>query len=87
MKGYLPYLLTKFKKDAFGFAGCELIRRTIGLSHVADINVIENKETRIAAKTATLEIGAFLIKNREELDVPAVIEALKQRTLPSYSTI
>ncbi|MGE6610419.1 S-methyl-5-thioribose kinase [Peribacillus sp. NPDC076916] len=87
VKGYLPYLLTKFKKDAFGFAGCELIRRTIGLSHVADLNVIENKEIRIAAKTATLEIGAFLIKKRDELDVPTVIEALKQRTLPSYSTI
>lgn len=61
--GYLPYLLTKFKRDAFGFAGCELIRRTIGLSHVADLNVMEDKETKIAAKTATLKLGALLIKN------------------------
>ncbi|MFF2286738.1 S-methyl-5-thioribose kinase [Peribacillus butanolivorans] len=87
VNGYLSYVLTKFRKDAYGFAGCELIRRTIGLSHVADLNVIEDKETRIAAKTATLKIGAFLIKKREELDVPAVIEALKQHTLPTYSTL
>ncbi|MDW7614377.1 S-methyl-5-thioribose kinase [Peribacillus simplex] len=87
VKGYLPYLLAKFKRDAFGFAGCELIRRTIGLSHVADLNVIEDKESRIAAKTTTLKIGAFLIKKREELDVPAVIDALKNHTLPFYSTL
>ena len=83
--GYLPYLLTKFKRDAFGFAGCELIRRTIGLSHVADLNVMEDKETKIAAKTATLKLGALLIKKREELDVPAVIEWIKQQTLTSSS--
>ncbi|MGG4264671.1 S-methyl-5-thioribose kinase [Peribacillus simplex] len=87
VKGYLPYLLAKYKRDAFGFAGCELIRRTIGLSQVADLNVIDDKETRIAAKTTTLKIGAFLIKKREELDVPAVIDALKKHTLPFYSPI
>ncbi|WP_340371542.1 S-methyl-5-thioribose kinase [Peribacillus sp. FSL E2-0218] len=85
--GYLPYLLTKFKRDAFGFAGCELIRRTIGLSHVADLNVMEDKETKIAAKTATLKLGALLIKKREELDVPAVIEWIKQQTLTSSSPL
>ncbi|MGE7878578.1 S-methyl-5-thioribose kinase [Peribacillus muralis] len=85
--GYLPYLLTKFKRDAFGFAGCELIRRTIGLSHVADLNVMEDKETKIAAKTAALNLGALLIKKREELDVPAVIDWVKQQTLTSYSPL
>ncbi|WP_285766032.1 S-methyl-5-thioribose kinase [Peribacillus sp. SI8-4] len=85
--GYLPYLLTKFRRDAFGFAGCELIRRTIGLSHVADLNVMEDRETKIAAKTATLKLGALLIKKREELDIPAVIELVKQQSLGSYSTL
>lgn len=85
--GYLSYVLTKFKRDSYGFAGCELIRRTIGLSHVVDLDSIEDKEIRIAAKTATLKIGAYLIKNREELDVPALIEVVKQHTLPSYSSL
>lgn len=85
--GYLSYVLTKFKRDSYGFAGCELIRRTIGLSHVIDLDSIEDKEIRIAAKTATLKIGAYLIKNREELDVPALIEVVKQHTLPSYSSL
>ncbi|MFD9628409.1 S-methyl-5-thioribose kinase [Peribacillus muralis] len=87
VKGYLPYLLSKFKKDAFGFAGCELIRRTIGLSHVADLNVMQDKETKITAKTTSLKLGASLIKKREELDVPAVIELVKQQTLTSYSPL
>ncbi|MFJ7636881.1 S-methyl-5-thioribose kinase [Peribacillus sp. NPDC097264] len=87
IEGYLPYVLNKFKGDAYGFAGCELIRRTIGLSHVADLNGIENKETRITAKTATLKIGAHIIKNRKELNISAVIEAVKQYTLPSYSAL
>ncbi|MGE7603752.1 S-methyl-5-thioribose kinase [Peribacillus sp. NPDC097675] len=87
IEGYLSYVLTKFKGDAYGFAGCELIRRTIGLSHVADLNGIEDKEARIAAKTATLKIGAHLIKNRKELNIPAVIEVVKQHTVASYSTL
>jgi hypothetical protein len=52
---FLNYQLNKFFEDSLGFAGCELIRRTIGLSHVADLDGIENEQTRIAAKQKTLE--------------------------------
>ena len=45
-----------------GFAGCELIRRTIGLAHVADLDEIANKETRIQAKKQALSLGRELIK-------------------------
>ena len=48
--------------DAVGFAGCELIRRTIGLAHVADLDEITNKETRIQAKKQALSLGKELIK-------------------------
>ena len=87
LEGYLAYVLSKFKGDAYGFAGCELIRRTIGLSHVADLNGIQDKEARIAAKTATLKIGAHLIKHRKELTIPAVIDVVRQYTIASYSTL
>ncbi|MEH7076118.1 S-methyl-5-thioribose kinase [Neobacillus drentensis] len=64
---FLNYQLSKFFEDSIGFAGCELIRRTIGLSHVADLDGIEGEQTRIAAKQKTLEIGTLLIKQRKEI--------------------
>ncbi|MGG1678937.1 S-methyl-5-thioribose kinase [Neobacillus sp. NRS-1170] len=64
---FLEYNLSKFFDDSLGFAGCELIRRTIGLAHVADLDSIENKEIRIAAKLKALELGKNLIKLRKEI--------------------
>ncbi|MEH7334838.1 S-methyl-5-thioribose kinase [Neobacillus drentensis] len=64
---FLKYNLSKFFEDSIGFAGCELIRRTIGLAHVADLDTIENKEIRLAAKQKTLELGKTLIKLRNEI--------------------
>lgn len=40
----------EFEEDSLGFADCELIRRVIGLAHVADLDGIEDEQTRIAAK-------------------------------------
>ncbi|WP_110927818.1 S-methyl-5-thioribose kinase [Bacillus massiliglaciei] len=75
--GYLDYILKKFKEDAFGYAGCELIRRTIGLSHVADLEEIEDQKERIAAKENALTIGSLLIKKRKQLDFKTFITELQ----------
>ncbi|MBO0960390.1 S-methyl-5-thioribose kinase [Neobacillus sp. MM2021_6] len=64
---FLNYTLAKFFEDSLGFAGCELIRRTIGLAHVADLDSIEDVHTRLAAKRKTLNLGKILIKQRKEL--------------------
>ncbi|MFJ7728835.1 S-methyl-5-thioribose kinase [Neobacillus sp. NPDC097160] len=72
---FLGYNLSKFFEDSIGFAGCELIRRTIGLAHVADLDSIEDEQIRLAAKRTTLELGKILIKQRKEItDVPSFIE-------------
>ena len=65
---FLNYVLNKYFEDALGFAGCELIRRTIGLAHVADLDSIENDQKRLSAKQKSLELGSLLIKNRRELN-------------------
>lgn len=65
-EGYLSFLLEKALKDAIGFAGCELIRRTIGLAHVADLDGIQDDKERIEAKRTTLSIGRKLIVNRNQ---------------------
>lgn len=64
-EGFKENFLQKVFSDAIGFAGCELIRRTIGLSHVKDLDGIEPKELRISAKRKALELGKTLILNRK----------------------
>jgi len=72
---FLSFNLSKFFEDSIGFAGCELIRRTIGLAHVADLDSIKDEQTRLAAKRNSLELGKVLIKQRKEItNLAAFIE-------------
>lgn len=77
--GYLPFILEKAFEDAIGFAGIEIIRRTIGLAHVADLDSIEPLEQKIEAKQRALHLGSKLIKNRETIKTTAdIAEHFKQ---------
>ncbi|PLR82150.1 S-methyl-5-thioribose kinase [Bacillus canaveralius] len=64
---FLAYLLEKYLQDAAGFAGCELIRRTVGLSHVADLDGIQDKVKRLDAKRTALQLGSKFIKNHRTI--------------------
>ncbi|WP_026692256.1 S-methyl-5-thioribose kinase [Peribacillus kribbensis] len=63
--GYLQYVLDKTYSDSLGFAGCELIRRTIGLSHVKDLDGIPSENDRFAAKKTAIQLGRALILERK----------------------
>lgn len=78
--GFYSSVINKYFQDCLGFAGCELIRRTIGLAHVADLDSITDKEVRIQAKQKTLALGTYLIKSRIELKT--ISDLLK--ILPNY---
>jgi 5-methylthioribose kinase len=67
IEGFLFLTLQKYYQDAIGFAGCELIRRTIGLSHVIDLDGISHDVDRIAAKEKALALGRDLILKRSEI--------------------
>ena len=71
----------KYFTDVVGFAGCELIRRTIGLAHVADLDEIANKETRIQAKKQALSLGRELIKYESKNADIQLFRALFQQTV------
>ncbi len=76
---FLHYHLAKYFEDALGYTGCELIRRTIGLAHVADLDSIQDEQTRLAAKQKTLELGKNLIKKRKEIrDLSEFIRTVKE---------
>ena len=50
--------------DSFGYAGTEIIRRTIGDSKVAEVNSITDTSKKIPLERNLLLIGKHLIKNR-----------------------
>ncbi|PLS16443.1 S-methyl-5-thioribose kinase [Bacillus sp. M6-12] len=66
-EGYLEFILNKSFQDALGFAGCELIRRSIGLSHVKDLDGVEDNGRRISAKKKAIELGKKLMTGRKHL--------------------
>ncbi|WP_053362912.1 S-methyl-5-thioribose kinase [Bacillus sp. FJAT-27251] len=77
--GHKETYFQKIFSDTLGFAGCELIRRTIGLSHVKDLDGIEDSEQRISAKKNALAIGTALILKRNEMTaIEEVITFLKE---------
>ncbi|WP_421385092.1 S-methyl-5-thioribose kinase [Bacillus salacetis] len=68
--GYLDHILGEIFEDSIGFAGCEIIRRTVGLSHVADLDGIEDQTKRLKAKTEAIDLGRRLILQRKVIKGP-----------------
>lgn len=68
IEGYLQSILSKVFADTIGFAGAELIRRTIGLAHVKDLDSIVDDNVRIQAKKQVLQIGESFIMQRLKIE-------------------
>lgn len=80
-KQWLPIILQNIFSDIVGFAGCELIRRTIGLAHVADLDEIADKERRIQAKKQALYLGKELLKYESKSADIQLFRTLFQHTI------
>jgi len=50
--------------DALGYAGCKMIRRVLGLAHVADLETIPDPDQRAALERKVLNLGRMLILER-----------------------
>lgn len=61
IQGYAQQFLQQVWQDAVGYCGSELIRRTIGLAHVADLDSIADDEMRRACQRHALSLGSTLI--------------------------
>tara|TARA_R110002126_G_scaffold43555_8_gene124869 strand:- start:21034 stop:22236 length:1203 start_codon:yes stop_codon:yes gene_type:complete len=64
---YQQRFLQRVFSDAAGYAGCELIRRTVGLAHVADIDSISDAGERATCQRLTIKLGRELIMQRNDL--------------------
>jgi 5-methylthioribose kinase len=65
--GYQDVYLQKVLQDTIGFAGCKIVRRIVGLSHVADIDTIADPAIKETAERLVLSIGKTLILRNREL--------------------
>ncbi|CNH71056.1 methylthioribose kinase [Yersinia massiliensis] len=66
--GYAQQFLQQVWVDTLGYCGSELIRRTIGLAHVADLDNIADEEMRRACQRQSLRLGATLILAAPHID-------------------
>jgi 5-methylthioribose kinase len=57
------YMANLFR-DSLGFAGCKMIRRVLGLAHVADLETIADPDQRAEAERRVLRLGRRLILER-----------------------
>ncbi len=64
---YADWYIAELLADTLGYAGTEIIRRTIGLAHVLDIESIEDEERRADSERLALKLGQILIHERTTL--------------------
>jgi len=78
--GYAERFLKKVWKDAIGFCGTELIRRSVGLSHVADLDSIPDEAMRLSCFSHAIELGQFLILIADQIySVDEFIARIRQK--------
>ncbi|MDU6442083.1 MAG: S-methyl-5-thioribose kinase, partial [Pantoea sp.] len=59
--GYAQAFLRKVWADTIGYCGTELIRRTVGMSHVADMKLIKDEAMRTECIRSCITLGRTLI--------------------------
>ncbi|WP_445428197.1 S-methyl-5-thioribose kinase [Alishewanella sp. HL-SH05] len=65
---YQKQFLQQVFADAIGYAGCELIRRTVGLAHVADLDKVSSEQQRASIEKQAIELGRRFIMQRQSLN-------------------
>ncbi|MDY4326375.1 S-methyl-5-thioribose kinase [Pectobacterium brasiliense] len=77
--GYAALFLQQVWRDAVGYCGTELIRRTIGLAHVADLDSIQEAEARLACQRYAISLGRTLVLAAPHIaDVDALLARVRQ---------
>ncbi|MHA6483213.1 S-methyl-5-thioribose kinase [Paenibacillus sp. strain BS8-2] len=71
--GYLDYYMNCILQDTIGFAGAKMVRRIVGLAHVADIDRIPDEASRERAQRLALAIGTELIRRNRQANSIAVL--------------
>ncbi|MFC4776338.1 S-methyl-5-thioribose kinase [Paenibacillus sp. GCM10023252] len=79
--GYQDFYMKQLLQDAIGFAGCKMVRRIVGLAHVADIDRIPDAAAKESAQRLALRIGKELIlTNRSAHSIESLIDIAQGAT-------
>jgi 5-methylthioribose kinase len=70
-EGFKEYYLGTIMSDTAGYAGTELIRRTVGLAQVKDVTTIADDEKRAFAEKVNILCAKDLIMNRAKFNTGA----------------
>ncbi|WP_312242914.1 S-methyl-5-thioribose kinase [Pantoea sp.] len=77
--GYAQAFLRKVWVDTLGYCGTELIRRTVGMSHVADMKNISDDAMRTECIRSAITLGKTLIIAAPHIeDIDALIARVRQ---------
>lgn len=60
----LQHLLTNIQQDSLGFAGVEMHRRILGITHAAELEAIADEDWRAACERRALKMGRALAVHR-----------------------
>ncbi len=74
--GFTDAILLEVLRDACGFAGCEMIRRSVGFAHVLDVDSIADAQTRVTVLERNLHLGSRLISQRQRIETYNDLETI-----------
>ena len=63
-------------QDTAGFAGCEMIRRSVGFAHVHDVDSIADDAKRAEVLEMNLRVGSALIRSHRTVSSFNEIEGI-----------
>ncbi|VAW17352.1 5-methylthioribose kinase [hydrothermal vent metagenome] len=72
----LEHRLQMIWGDTLGFAGIEIIRRTLSLAHIAEYDAIQNEKLRAECERRGLELGRHLVVNHNRINSMTTINDL-----------
>jgi 5-methylthioribose kinase len=72
----LAWRLEQIWHDSLGFAGCEMIRRIMGLAHVADFEVIIDPDRRAECERRAIFLARGLLMERSRCRCISVLSTL-----------
>ena len=63
--------MARLFRDTVGFAGAKMVRRILGLAHVADLETIADPDRRAACETKALRLARAFLVERDRFTGPA----------------
>ncbi len=65
--GFAEWYIDDIFINTAGIAGCEMIRRTVGLAHVAELDNIEDEAMQESTRKMNVLLGKAFIINRDSM--------------------